>query len=97
MRQLDFEIFDGDNHYSEAEDAFTRHIDRSMRHRCMQWAEVNGRKSLLVAGKVNRFIPNPTFDPVARPGCLDDYYKGKNSEGLSIRDAFGALEPIRAE
>ncbi len=97
MRQLDFEIFDGDNHYYEAEDAFTRHIDRSMRHRCMQWAEVNGRKSLLVAGKVNRFIPNPTFDPVARPGCLDDYYKGKNSEGLSIRDAFGALEPIRAE
>ena len=26
------------------------------------------QQRLLVAGRVNRFIPNPTFDPVARPG-----------------------------
>ena len=25
MAQLPYEIFDGDNHYYEAEDAFTRH------------------------------------------------------------------------
>jgi predicted TIM-barrel fold metal-dependent hydrolase len=97
MAQLPFEIFDGDNHYYEAEDAFTRHLDRKMRRRCMDWAEVRGRKELLVAGKVNRFIPNPTFDPVARPGCLDDYYQGRNKAGASIRDAFGELEPIHAE
>jgi predicted TIM-barrel fold metal-dependent hydrolase len=97
MTQLDFEIFDADNHYYEAEDAFTRHMDRGMRRRCMQWAELDGRKRLLVGGAVNRFIPNPTFDPVARPGCLDEYYQGKNAEGLSIRDAFGELEPIRVE
>ncbi len=97
MPDLGFELFDGDNHYYEAEDAFTRHMDRKMQRRCMQWAEVNGRRSLLVAGKVNRFIPNPTFDPVARPGCLDDYYQGKNAKGLSIRDAFGELEPIHVE
>jgi predicted TIM-barrel fold metal-dependent hydrolase len=97
MAQLPFEIFDGDNHYYEAEDAFTRHLDRKMRRRCMDWAEVRGRKELLVAGTVNRFIPNPTFDPVARPGCLDDYYQGKNRAGASIRDAFGELEPIHAE
>jgi len=94
MQALDFPLFDGDNHYYEAEDAFTRHIDRKMRRRCMDWAVVNGRKELLVGGKVNRFIPNPTFDPVARPGCLDQYYQGKNQAGVSIRDAFGALEPI---
>ena len=97
VRELPYQIFDGDNHYYEAEDAFTRHVDRRMQKRCMQWAEVNGRKSLLVGGKVNRFIPNPTFDPVARPGCLDDYYQGKNEKGLSIRDAFGELEPISRE
>ncbi len=97
MAQLPYEIFDGDNHYYEAEDAFTRHLDRKMRRRCMDWAVVNGRKELLVAGTVNRFIPNPTFDPVARPGCLDDYYQGKNKAGLSIKDAFGALEPIHVE
>jgi predicted TIM-barrel fold metal-dependent hydrolase len=97
MARLPFELFDGDNHYYEAEDAFTRHLDRKMRRRCMDWAVVNGRKELLVGGRVNRFIPNPTFDPVARPGCLDDYYQGKNRAGLSIRDAFGALEPIHRE
>ena len=97
MADLDFQIFDADNHYYEAEDAFTRHIDPAMKRRCMQWAVVNGRKSLLVGGKVNRFIPNPTFDPVARPGCLDQYYRGNNPGGKSIRQAFGELVPISPE
>ncbi len=97
MADLPFEIFDADNHYYEAEDAFTRHLDPRMRRRCMDWAVVKGRRELLVAGAVNRFIPNPTFDPVARPGCLDQYYRGNNPEGLTIREAFGELEPIRQE
>ena len=97
MTDLGFKAFDADNHYYESQDAFTRHIDPRMKKRCMNWADLNGRKELLVAGKVNRFIPNATFDPVARPGCLDQYYRGNNPEGLSIRDAFGALEPIRPE
>jgi len=50
---------------------------------------VKGRKELLVAGAINRFIPNPTFDPVARPGCLDQYYRGNNPKGHTIREAFG--------
>jgi predicted TIM-barrel fold metal-dependent hydrolase len=94
MAKLDFGIFDADNHYYEAEDAFTRHIDPRMAKRAMQWANVDGRKQLLVAGKVNRFIPNPTFDPVAKPGCLDQYYRGRNPQGLSMRELFGELEPI---
>lgn len=97
MADLPFLLFDADNHYYEAEDAFTRHVDPRMKKRCMSWATVNGRKELLVGGRVNRFIPNPTFDPVARPGCLDQYYRGNNPEGLGIREAFGELEPIRPE
>jgi predicted TIM-barrel fold metal-dependent hydrolase len=93
MTELGFQAFDADQHYYEAEDAFTRHLDPAMRKRCMQWAEIDGRKRLLVGGKVNRFIPNPTFDPVARPGCLDDYFRAKTS-AKDIREAFGTLEPI---
>ena len=93
MPDLGFKAFDADNHYYEHEDAFIRHIDPKFKRRAMQWAEVNGRKCLLVGGKVNRFIPNPTFDPVAKPGCLDEYFRGQNQEGKSIRDSFGALEP----
>ncbi|MDJ0787641.1 MAG: amidohydrolase family protein [Myxococcota bacterium] len=97
MPLLDFAIFDADNHYYEAEDAFIRHLEPAMHKRCMQWAEIDGRKRLLVGGTVNRFIPNPTFDPVARPGCLDEYFQGKNPGGQSIREAFGELEPIHRE
>ena len=93
MPELDFEIFDADNHYYEATDAFTRHLDPAMARRTMQWAEINGRQRLLVGGKVCRFIPNPTFDPVARPGSLDDYFRGKVAAD-DIRSAFGELEPI---
>ena len=94
MPQLGFKAFDADNHYYEHEEAFTRHIDPKMSRRAMQWANLNGRQTLLVAGKVNRFIPNPTFDPVAKPGCLDEYFRGRNREGKSIRDIFGDLDPI---
>ncbi len=94
MPKLDFKIFDADNHYYEATDAFTRHLDRQMQRRALQWAEVNGRQMLLVAGKICRFIPNPTFDPVARPGCLDQYYRGHNPDAHDIRSAFGELLPI---
>jgi len=94
MTQLGFKAFDADHHYYEAEDAFTRHIDPRMAKRAMQWADVGGRRCLLVGGKINRFIPNPTFDPVAKPGCLDEYFRGRNQEGKSTRDLFGELEPI---
>jgi len=94
MADLGFQVFDSDHHYYEAEDAFTRHVDKRMQPRCMQWAEVGGRKRLLVGGKVNRFIPNPTFDPVAQPGILDAYFRGKNPEGKSVPELFGRLDPI---
>lgn len=96
MADLGFELFDADNHYYEATDAFTRHIDPKVARRAVQWGDIDGRRRLLVGGRVNRFIPNPTFDPIARPGCLDDYFRGR-SPADDIRGAFGELEPIRAE
>lgn len=91
--ELGFSAFDADNHYYEAEDAFTRHIPRDMAKRCMQWAEIDGKKRLLVGGRVNRFIPNPTFDPVSKPGALDAYFRGQVA-GDDMRKLFGELDPI---
>ena len=84
MADLPFAVFDADNHYYEAEDAFTRHMDPKLARRAMQWGEVGGRQTLLVAGKINRFIPNPTFDPVAKPGCLDEYFRGRNPDSFVV-------------
>ena len=94
---IDYTTFDADNHYYEATDAFTRYLDKGMARRTMQWAEIDGRQRLLVAGSINRFIPNPTFDPVAKPGSLDEYFRGRNPRGQDIAALFGDLEPIRPE
>ncbi|MGH0035624.1 MAG: amidohydrolase family protein [Myxococcota bacterium] len=94
MADLPFLCFDADNHYYESLDAFTRHLEPGFEKRCMQWAEMGGRTRLLVGGRLNRFIPNPTFDPVARPGCLDEFFRGKNPGAADLRTLFGELEPI---
>jgi predicted TIM-barrel fold metal-dependent hydrolase len=90
---LDFPFFDADNHYYEALDAFTRYIDPAMRKRTMQWATIDGRQRLIVGGEINRFIPNPTFANVSKPGALSDYFRAKAGVG-DMRAAFGELEPI---
>ncbi len=92
METVDFDAFDADNHYYEATDAFTRHLPRQ-HAKVVQWAEIGGKQRMIVDNKIFRFIPNPTFDPVARPGSLDDYFRGKVA-GDDIRAAFGELEPI---
>jgi len=91
---VDYTCFDADNHYYEATDAFTRYIEPEMAKRCMQWAEIDGKTRLLVGGKINRFIPKPTFDPVARPGSLDEYFRGRNPDAKDMPAMFGTLEPI---
>ena len=92
MGTVEFDVFDADNHYYEATDAFIRYLP-AHRSKLVQWADIGGKHRMIVDNKIFRFIPNPTFDPVARPGCLDDYFRGKVA-GDDIREAFGALEPI---
>jgi predicted TIM-barrel fold metal-dependent hydrolase len=87
-------VIDADNHYYEPRDAFTRHLPPEMRRRGMQWSEVDGKTRLLAGEKVTRVLANPTFDPIARPGSLIDYFRAKNQEGTSIRDLWGKLEPL---
>jgi len=88
--------FDADNHYYEALDAFTRHLDPGLGPRCVQWAEVNGRHYHVVGGRVSHAVVNPTFDPVAKAGALHDYFRG-NPEGKSPLEFLRAREPIRAD
>ena len=94
MSQVDFRFFDCDNHYYEALDAFTRHIDPKLAKRAMQWAQVDGKTRLMVGEKVNKFIPNPTFDPISKPGALDEYFRGRNPAGADARQLFGDLDQM---
>jgi len=89
-------VFDADNHYYEALDAFTRHLDPRLGPRVIQWAEIGGRKYHVIGGRVSRAVVNPTFDPVARAGALSDYFRG-NPEGRRPQDYLVEREPIRPE
>jgi len=96
MHELDYRAFDADNHYYEALDAFTRHLDPKVGPRTVQWAEIEGRKYHVVGGRVSRAVTNPTFDPIAKAGALSDYFRG-NPEQRFPMDFLREREPIRAE
>jgi predicted TIM-barrel fold metal-dependent hydrolase len=92
--ELGYAPFDCDNHYYEALDAFTRHLDPRHGPRCVQWCEIDGRQYHVVRGKVSRVVTNPTFDPVSPPGAMHDYFRG-NPEGKNPLDFLRQREPIR--
>jgi predicted TIM-barrel fold metal-dependent hydrolase len=88
-------VFDADNHYYEALDAFTRHLDPKLGPRCVQWCEIDGRRYHVLGGRVSKAVSNPTFDPIAMPGAMHDYFRG-NPGGRNPLEFLAAREPIRA-
>jgi predicted TIM-barrel fold metal-dependent hydrolase len=55
---------------------------------------VRGRTKIVIRGQISEYIPNPTFDVVARPGSMEAYYRNGNPEGKSRREIFG--DPIKS-
>jgi predicted TIM-barrel fold metal-dependent hydrolase len=49
----------------------------------------------VVGGKVSRAVSNATFDPIAKPGAMHDYFRG-NPEGKSASEFLQDREPIPA-
>jgi predicted TIM-barrel fold metal-dependent hydrolase len=90
--RLDFPVFDADNHLYEAEDALTRHLPSAHRD-LFRFAEIKGRKKLVANGVLTDFIPNPTFEVIARPGAHMAFFAGDNPDGKTLREMTG--EPIR--
>jgi len=90
-------IFDADNHYYEAQDAFTRHVPKKMQPRCVQWVELeNGRRYHCIGGKIDRGN-NPSFNPISKPGVLREYFRG-NPRGVTTAELVrSSLEPMPPE
>ena len=90
------QIFDADNHYYEALDAFTRYLDPSVARRIFRWATIDGRSYPIIGGRVFEGVKNATFDPVAPAGVLADYFRG-NPNGDDPLELLRRHEPIRPE
>lgn len=95
VTQPGYPIYDADEHYYEPPEAFLRHLPNEFR-KDFQYVEVNGRTKLAVDGHLSDYIPNPTFSKLAAPGSHEDWYRGKNPKGLSLREFSGDPIPSQA-
>ena len=99
---MDFKLFDADNHYYEAEDAFTRYGDERVK-RYVRWVSEGKRRHIMFGNRVSTGVPNPTFNPIARPGAfherLMELQDGKGERNLSGFDTrrYGELGPLPEE
>lgn len=86
-------LFDADNHFYETKDAFTRYMPKRFAG-AIKYVEFEGRTKIVVRNVLSDYIPNPTFDVVARPGAQEEYFRSGNPEGKSYRALIG--EPMRS-
>ena len=68
MDTLQYELVDFDNHYYEAEDAFTRYGDDELKS-WVRWLSDGKRRHLAFGNVIGSAISNPTFNPVGKPGA----------------------------
>lgn len=91
--ELTYPLFDADNHLYETEESLTKYLPGQYRD-AIRYVQVNGRTKIAIRGVISDYIPNPTFEVVARPGAMEEYFKNGNPEGKSRREIFG--EPMRS-
>jgi predicted TIM-barrel fold metal-dependent hydrolase len=96
---MDYRLVDADNHYYEAEDAFLRYGGESVK-RFIRWVQEGKKRHLVFGSRVSPVPPNPTFNPIAKPGAfharLKELEAGKRKDDVTQFDSarYGELEPI---
>lgn len=93
MTKPTFPVVDADNHLYETREALTKYLPEKYKN-ALRYVQIDGRTKIVVKGQISEYIPNPTFDVVARPGAQEEYYRKGNPDGKSFREIFG--EPMKA-
>jgi predicted TIM-barrel fold metal-dependent hydrolase len=91
--KLPFPVFDADNHLYETTESLTKYLPDRYKN-AVKYVQVDGRTKIAIRGVISEYIPNPTFEVVARPGAMEEFYKHGNPDGKSRREIFG--KPIKA-
>jgi predicted TIM-barrel fold metal-dependent hydrolase len=82
---LGFGIWDGDNHYYEPRDAFTRLIEPRYRERAVRVVDTpEGRPQIWIGEREFHFLDDTfaSFEKTVRPGSLREFLKSLGSERL---------------
>ena len=90
---LPYPLFDADNHLYETEEALTKHLPKEYAG-AIEYVQVRGRTKIAILGQISEYIPNPTFEVVARPGAMEEYFRVGNPDGKTRREIFG--DPMRS-
>ena len=88
----DAPIFDADQHMYETAEALTKYLPEQYA-RAVQYAQIGRQTRVVINNRVTDFIPNPTFEVVARPGAQEEYFR-HGSGGKSYREIMG--KPMKA-
>ena len=97
MAEPDYLSFDGDNHYYEPRDAFTRYIEPKYRDKAVHVVrDAEGRESIRIGDKPFTFLADMelNFDVTLKPGSLRDYLRYLTGEHAGSDD--GVKEPVQA-
>ena len=78
---VDYRLFDADEHYYEPEDWLTRHLDRKYRS-AVRWADMDGRASRHHRRQALQ-SSQPDLRPGRAPGSLDRYFRAQNPDARS--------------
>jgi predicted TIM-barrel fold metal-dependent hydrolase len=96
---MDDRFFDADNHYYEAEDAFTRYGDAEVQ-RFVRWVSEGKRRHIMFGNVMQTMVPNPTFNPITKPGAfhtrLKELAEGDQRRNVDVADKarYGELVPL---
>ena len=78
MADLGFGIFDGENHYYESRDAYTRHIEPRQRHLAVHVRRTDdGTESIWIGDRPFTFLEDMelNYDTTLRPGSLREFLR----------------------
>ena len=78
--KLPYPLFDADNHLYETEESLTKYLPKPYKG-AIQYVQVNGRTKIAVRGQISEYIPNPTFEVVARPGSDGGVLQARQPRG----------------
>ena len=82
---MEYQLIDADNHYYETEDCFTRHGDDEVK-RFVRWVSEGKRRHILFGNVQQTMVPNPTFNPVIKPGVLHKQLKDVSPSNIKPED-----------
>jgi predicted TIM-barrel fold metal-dependent hydrolase len=96
-QQVDYQVFDADNHYYEPVDLFERYIDPAYRDRTFTVEQHDDTKTVLFQGRPFGFVGGGGNKERIRPGALRAMLRGETLPDTDEDDSYASDPDARIE